>query len=67
MARIEISPERCKSCGLCAEACKEECIVIEGEFNSAGYQVALFIGADKCKGCAICAEMCPDVAIEVYK
>lgn len=67
MARIEISPERCKSCGLCVEACKDGCIAIEGEINSAGYQVALFVKPDECKGCAICAELCPDVAIEVYK
>lgn len=67
MARIEITPERCKSCGICVEVCKEGCIVLDGEINSAGYQVAVFIGEDKCKGCAVCAEMCPDVAIEVYK
>lgn len=67
MARIEITPERCKGCGICVEVCKEGCILVNGEINSAGYQVAVFVGEDKCKGCAICAEMCPDVAIEVYK
>ena len=67
MGRIEIFPERCKSCGLCVESCKEECIEIGEELNSAGYKVAVFIEVDKCKGCSICAENCPDVAIEVYK
>ena len=67
MARIEIEMERCKGCGLCIETCKQECIVLEGEVNAAGWQTVIFIGDEKCKGCAMCAETCPDVAIEVFK
>ncbi len=67
MARITIDREKCKSCGICVEVCKDKCIAIKNEINSAGYQVAIFVEPDKCKACCVCAEMCPDVAIEVYK
>ena len=67
MARIEIETERCKGCGLCVETCQEGCISLDGEVNTAGWQVVVFINPEKCKGCAMCAEICPDVAIEVYK
>jgi len=67
MARIEVDTERCKGCGLCVEACKEECIAPNGEINSSGWVTVVFINPDKCKGCAMCAEVCPDMAIEVFK
>ncbi len=64
--RIKIDSERCKGCGLCIEACAQQCIVISTQANSTGYFPAES-GNVNCTGCAACALMCPDAAITVFR
>ena len=67
MAKIEVDPERCKGCLLCAEFCPKKIIKASDTLNSKGYYPAMQSEPEKCTGCAICAKMCPDVAISVFK
>ena len=53
--RVIFNVERCKSCGLCVEACPK------------GYNPAKIVDEEKCVGCASCALMCPDVVITVER
>lgn len=64
--KVIINSERCKGCGLCLAACKQECLVISAELNSVGIFPAQSVGGN-CTGCAHCALVCPDVAIEVCR
>ena len=64
---IEIDQERCKGCGYCIAECPTGSIVLDEQFNSSGYFVAIFAHPEECTGCAICAHVCPDIAIEVWR
>jgi 2-oxoglutarate ferredoxin oxidoreductase subunit delta len=67
MAKLVISEERCKSCGICVEFCPQDCLEISQGLNAQGYRPVALKDAQECKACAICARMCPDVVIEVWK
>ena len=68
MAKVTISTEVCKGCGLCVGACPKGIIALSEEnLNLKGYHPAGVTDADKCIGCAFCATMCPDCAITVEK
>lgn len=67
MAKIEIIPERCKSCGYCVKYCPNNVLIIGNKVNSKGYEYATPINLEECVGCAICGQICPDGAINVYK
>ncbi len=68
MAKVVIDEERCKSCGLCVEACPKNLLAISDELNKKGYRPVKFVDEKgECIGCAFCAISCPDVAIEVYR
>ncbi len=64
MNKIKIDGERCKSCGLCAEACPKKIIKISAEkMNSYGYRPAELTDEALCIGCGFCATVCPDCVI----
>jgi 2-oxoglutarate ferredoxin oxidoreductase subunit delta len=67
MGKLVIREERCKSCGICVEACPQGCLEISQRLNAQGYRAVGLKDSDACKACAICANMCPDVVIEVWK
>ena len=67
MAKIKVFSEKCKSCGLCIEACPRKVLAIGDKANSKGYYTIVAADEEQCVGCALCALMCPDVALEVYK
>jgi 2-oxoglutarate ferredoxin oxidoreductase subunit delta len=65
---IAIDEEYCKGCGLCAEFCPRDCIVMSADhYNNRGVLMPLFAQPDECTGCTICGFMCPDAAITVYR
>lgn len=64
---VVIDANRCKSCGLCIEACPKNVLAFSGQLNKSGYDAVWAEKPDDCTGCAICALTCPDVVIEVYR
>jgi len=65
--QIVINEELCKECGLCIISCKHGLIVKNSEYNSKGYNPAVFRDENnRCTACRTCAVVCPEVAIEVY-
>jgi len=58
----QINVEKCIGCGLCAEVCAFNAIVLEDP-EGKGYQ-ANNISAS-CKGCGLCAASCPQQAIDM--
>lgn len=68
MAKVTFREERCKGCGLCAEACpKKNIAMARNRLNDKGYRPAEVLEMQKCIGCAFCAVICPDCVITVEK
>ena len=68
MAKTTFDEDRCKGCGLCADACPKKLISLTGaRFNAKGYHPATLTDAAACTACALCASMCPDCIITVEK
>jgi MinD superfamily P-loop ATPase len=51
-----IETERCEGCGLCAEVCRFEAILVEGAYR---------VDPIACEGCAACFYSCPTEAIHM--
>jgi len=67
MNRSVISPDECKGCRVCVNACPNHCLSIGSKINKLGYQYAVS-KADGCTACGICFYVCPEPgAITVYK
>lgn len=60
-----ICAERCKSCGLCVEACPKDTLAIGQNLNGQGYNVVEQVRPEDCVLCGLCRIVCPDVAIGV--
>lgn len=68
MAKITISENACKGCGLCVLACPKKILAISAtNSNSKGYYVVEITDRESCVGCAACAVTCPDCVIEVER
>jgi len=67
MAKVEINPSYCKSCGLCLTACKKAVLAVGSQTNDMGYYYVVATQNDQCVGCGLCAVFCPEGAIEVYR
>ncbi len=67
MARIEVSDDLCKGCGLCVDYCPRQLIELSERISLRGYHPAHLKDAGRCTGCAVCGQVCPDLAIEVYR
>jgi indolepyruvate ferredoxin oxidoreductase beta subunit len=59
-ARLEITPEWCKSCDICVKLCPERCLRLNAE------RIVELAEPDKCTGCRLCEWLCPDFAIRVH-
>ena len=68
MAKIIISDDLCKGCGLCVNACPRKIIELDkSRLNAKGYHPAACIDLDSCIGCTFCAVQCPDSVITVER
>ena len=67
MNRSVITPDLCKGCRVCVNACPNHCLSIGSEINKLGYQYAVS-KSKGCTACGICFYVCPEPgAITVYK
>lgn len=57
MPKAEINPDKCISCGLCAQHCRFGGVVKKGDH----YEIDRF----QCEGCKLCMSLCPNHAIEM--
>jgi 2-oxoglutarate ferredoxin oxidoreductase subunit delta len=62
-----ICERRCKSCGLCVDACPKDVLAIGSKLNKDGYAVVEQVNPEACVLCGICRIVCPDVAIGVVE
>lgn len=60
VASIELLPERCTGCGMCAEVCPREVFAIENKR-------AVILDKDRCMECGACANNCAFGALTVDK
>ena len=68
MAKVTVSIEYCKGCGLCELFCSEGIMQLDNEvITQKGYHPARCVDQEKCTGCLNCATMCPDVAITIER
>ena len=64
---VVISPEECKGCARCVQACPNNVLILSNQVNSQGLRVAE-AAHPGCTGCGICFYNCPEPgAITVYK
>ena len=63
--RVQISKERCKGCGYCAEFCPRGVIEMSEELNHKGYTLAVVTDVSKCLGCGLCEALCPEFGIRL--
>lgn len=54
MPHAEIDQEKCSGCGLCAQNCRFEAVMFDGQYS---------IDPFACEGCGLCAELCPAKAV----
>ncbi len=68
MAKLTISEEACKGCGLCIAACPKKILELSTKKpNSKGYFPVMITDEAACIGCASCGKMCPDLVFTVEK
>ena len=67
MARVTVSFERCKGCGLCVGVCPRKILAPSAKINRKGVHPIEPHDPETCSGCRLCVIMCPDVAITLYK
>ncbi|MDO9045293.1 MAG: 4Fe-4S binding protein [Methanobacteriaceae archaeon] len=60
MKNIEVSPEKCTSCGTCVKLCPTQAIKVENELPAE-------INKKLCVGCGSCASVCPQQAINLER
>ncbi|MFW5996566.1 MAG: 4Fe-4S dicluster domain-containing protein [Verrucomicrobiota bacterium] len=59
--------EECKGCEKCIAACPKNVLSMSCDFNSRGYNYAVYNGSG-CTGCGICFYCCPEpYAVRVHK
>ena len=68
MAKLTISKDGCKGCGLCVMSCPKKILKVSDKIsNKNGYFIVEIIDESACIACANCAIMCPDIAITIEK
>ena len=68
MAKLTFREDRCKGCGLCADACPKHILALsKTRLNQKGYSPVELTEPEKCIVCAFFATMCPDCVLTVEK
>ncbi len=57
---VKIDASRCKSCGLCVDACPRHYLIIGTERNPAGHCFVTTQPNETCIGCGTCVLVCPE-------
>ena len=65
MPQIIITPDDCKGCELCVQACPQKILEMGTNINNKGYFYAEVAEQMRCIGCRLCCITCPDLAIEM--
>jgi pyruvate/2-oxoacid:ferredoxin oxidoreductase alpha subunit/NAD-dependent dihydropyrimidine dehydrogenase PreA subunit len=62
MAKVRpvLSPEHCKGCGRCIDACALHCIEPGRDIHPGTGLVPVTLHLDACTGCALCLDACPE-------
>jgi ferredoxin len=60
MEKIDVDPEKCKSCGTCTKFCPTGAIKVQGEETA-------IIDQNACVGCGACANVCAEDAIKLER
>ncbi len=61
-----IEPEKCTSCGLCADLCRFEAIS-ESSVEEGSEETTYKSDPVSCEGCGVCAYFCPEKAIQMVQ
>ncbi|NLZ93770.1 MAG: ferredoxin family protein [Firmicutes bacterium] len=64
---FNISPDLCKSCGLCKEKCPTDVLDWSEELGVYGSPMIEPVRMEQCTACGICQMVCPDAAILIEK
>ncbi|MCR3921021.1 MAG: ferredoxin family protein [Firmicutes bacterium] len=64
---FNISPDLCKSCGLCKEKCPTDVLDWSKELGVYGSPMMSAARIEQCIACGICEMVCPDAAILIEK
>lgn len=57
---VVLTPELCKGCGRCIEACPKQAIQTGTEINQASGLIPVSIDAELCNHCGLCVAACPE-------
>ena len=61
---VEVTPEKCKACGLCTKRCPMDAIQLNVSLKAKNkFGKAVEVDSDKCVGCGVCVHKCPTKAI----
>ncbi len=64
---VLIDNKRCKGCAICVAVCPQQTLMIQEDYNQAGYFYAARKEESPCTGCGACVHLCPDFAVAVYE
>ncbi|MCA9599145.1 MAG: 4Fe-4S binding protein [Myxococcales bacterium] len=67
---VMLTPELCKGCGRCVEACPKHAIALGSEINQTSGLIPVHIDYETCNHCGLCISACPEpygLGNEVYE
>ena len=67
MVIVEFNEKRCKTCGLCADACPLGIIYVNTDRVMVNGRGCAELKENKCIGCKSCVTVCPDAAISLRR
>jgi len=65
LGKVELDSSRCTGCGLCAEECPTEALLISAGEETDAFQIIFKHG--NCVACGLCVEICPEKCLCVKR